>query len=237
MAADGKHGVGQAAEIIGVYQEMGYANVGLQKTRRSGQSALLLQARYYVAYCSGESGGDGEGNKSHGGLGLAVRKSISCAEARSETVIEDHLKVVTPSGSSIDDVETEEWVAPPRERRLPRRRWLGNAKAEAEITLAMTARRVAWKRQKAGTQDSQPKRAVRRENTRVHRVCGAAYERFHGRYLQGLEEDLRQGDQRGLFQCINSRSVEDTPNVSSQYIRDEESRMLRDPGFGLGRWS
>ena len=100
MAADGKHGVGQAAEIIGVYQEMGYAIVGLQKTRRSGQSALL-QARYYVAYCSGESGGDGEGNKSHGGLGLAVRKSIFCAEARSETVIEDHLKVVTPSGSSI----------------------------------------------------------------------------------------------------------------------------------------
>ena len=89
----------------------------------------------------------------------------------------------------------------------------------------------------ADTQDSQLKRAVRRENTRVHRVCDAAYERFHGRYLQGREEDLRQRHQGGLFQCVNSQSIEDTPKVSSQYIRDEESRMLRDSEFVLGRWS
>ena len=114
MATGCKHGVGQATEVIGVYQEMGYAIVGLQKTRSSGQSALL-QVRYYIAYCSGESGGDGEGKKGHGGLGLAVRKSISRAEAQSETVIGDHRKVVPPSISSIDDVETEEWVTPRQE--------------------------------------------------------------------------------------------------------------------------
>ena len=46
--------------------------------------------------------------------------------------------------------------------------------------MGTAARRAAWKRQRADTQDSQLKRAVRRENTRVHRVCNDAYERFEG---------------------------------------------------------
>ena len=65
---------------------------------------------------------------------------------------------------------------------------MGDAPTEAEIDMAMAARRVAWKRKKAGTQDSQLKRAVRRENTRVHRAYDAAYGRFLGRHVQGLEE-------------------------------------------------
>ena len=82
MAVDGKHGVGRAADII-----------GLQETRRNGQSALLQAG--YVVYCSGESGGDGEGKKGQGGVGLAVRKSISRAEARPPEFISDRLLKVT----------------------------------------------------------------------------------------------------------------------------------------------
>ena len=67
MAVDAKHGVGRAAEVLDVYQEMGCDIIGLQKTRRSGQSALLQAG--YVVYCSGESGGDGEGKKGQGGVG------------------------------------------------------------------------------------------------------------------------------------------------------------------------
>ena len=78
---DGKHGVSRAAEFLGVYQEIGYGIIGLQETRRSDQSALLQAG--YVVYCSGESRGDGEGEKGQGGVGLAVRKSISYAEAQS----------------------------------------------------------------------------------------------------------------------------------------------------------
>ena len=40
-----------AAEIFGVYQEMDCDIIGLQETRRSGQSALLQAGR--VVYCSG----------------------------------------------------------------------------------------------------------------------------------------------------------------------------------------
>ena len=40
---------------------------------------------------------------------------------------------------------------------------MGDAQAEAEINMAMMARRAALKRQKVDTQDIQLKRAVRRE--------------------------------------------------------------------------
>ena len=100
------------------------------------------------------------------------------------TVIGDHLRACSPSGSSVD-VETafttailqtaEERVAPPRAPRLPARRWRGDAQAESEISMATAARRTTWKRQRANIQDSQLMRAVRRENTRVHRVCNDAF--------------------------------------------------------------
>ena len=78
-------------------------------------------------------------------------------------------------------------------------------------------------------------RAVRLENTRVRRVCNDAYERFLERHVQDMEEDLRQRDQRGLFQRFKSLNIEDTRKVSSQYIRDEEGINLRAPGLVLGR--
>ena len=93
MAVDGKHGVGRAAEVLDVYQEMGCDIIGLQKTRRSDKSALLQAG--YVVYCSGESGGDGEGKKGRGGVGHAVRKSISRTEARPPEFISDRLLEAT----------------------------------------------------------------------------------------------------------------------------------------------
>ena len=50
-------------------------------------------------------------------------------------------------------------------------------------------------------------------------------------------EDWRRRDQRGLFQRFKGVNTEDTRKVSSQYIRDEEDRMLRDPERVLGRWA
>ena len=51
-----------------------------------------------------------------------------------------------------------------------------------------------------------------------------------------MEEDLRQCDQRGLFQRFKSLNRKVKQKVSSQYICDEEGIMLRDPGLVLGRW-
>ena len=71
----------------------GLRHHGLQETRRSGQSALLRAG--YVVYCSGESGGEGGGKEGQGGVGLAVCKSISRAEARPPEFISDRLLKVT----------------------------------------------------------------------------------------------------------------------------------------------
>ena len=162
------------------------------------------------------------------------------------TAIGDHLRAFPPSGSSVDDVETAfttailqtaERVAPPRATRLPGWGWRGDAQAEAEISMAMAARRAAWKRQRADPQDKQLMRAVRRENTRVHRVCTDAKNRFFERHAQGMEKDLRQRDQMGLYQRCKFLNIEDTRRVNSQYIRDEEGIMLRDPELVRGRWA
>ena len=162
------------------------------------------------------------------------------------TVTGEHPRAFPPSGSSVDDVETPfttpilqtaERVAPPRAPRLPGRGWRGDARAEAVISMAMSARRAAWKRQRADTQGSQLMRAARRENTRVDRVCDDAYKMFLERQFQGMEEDLRQHDRRGIFQRLKSLNIENTRKVSSKYIRDEEGMMLRDSGLVLGRWA
>ena len=80
-------------------------------------------------------------------------------------------------------------------------------------------------------------RAVFRENSRFHRVCNDAYERFLEKHVQGMEEGFCQRDQRVLFQRSKSLNIEDTRKLNSQYIRDEEGIMLRDPGLVLGKWT
>ena len=86
MSADDKDGVGRAAEVLSVYQQIVCNYFGLQETRSSGRSALLLQARCEV-YRSCEPGGDGEGKKGQDGVRFAVRKSMSRAETRSSEFI------------------------------------------------------------------------------------------------------------------------------------------------------
>ena len=76
-------------------------------------------------------------------------------------------------------------------------------------------------------------RVVRRENTRVHRVCTDAYNRFLERHVQSMEKDLRQRDQRGLYQRCKLLNIEDTRKVNSQYIRDEEG-IMRGSTIGEG---
>ena len=52
-----------------------------------------------------------------------------------------------------------------------------------------------------------------------------------------MGEGFRQRNQRKLFQRFKSLKIEDMRKVSSQYIRDEEGIMLRDPGLVFERWA
>ena len=92
MAVDGKHGVGRVLHVLSVYDRLGCDVIGVQETRRSGHSAFS-QAGYLV-YCSGECGDENGGKKGQGGVGLAVRTSITRA-ARSSEFVSDRLLKVT----------------------------------------------------------------------------------------------------------------------------------------------
>ena len=85
------HGVGRALDVLSVYDRLGCDVIGLQETRRSGHSAFT-QAGYLV-YCSGECGDENSGKKGQGGVGLAVRTSITRA-VRPPKFISDRLLVI-----------------------------------------------------------------------------------------------------------------------------------------------
>ena len=92
MAMDGTHGVGRALDVLSVYDRLEFDVIGLQETRCSGYSAFS-QAGYLV-YCSGECGDENGGKKGQGGVGLAVRTSIT-RTARPPKIISDRLLKVT----------------------------------------------------------------------------------------------------------------------------------------------
>ena len=88
MVVDGTHEVGRALDVLSVYDRLGCDVIGLQETRRSGHSAFSQTG--YLEYCSGKCGGENRGKKGQGGVGLAVRTSITRA-ARSPKFISDRL--------------------------------------------------------------------------------------------------------------------------------------------------
>ena len=55
--------------------------------------------------------------------------------------------------------------------------------------------------------------------------------------MEELEEEVRKHNQWGFFQRLKSLRIEDTRKVSSEYIRDEEGVLQRDPSQILGRWA
>ena len=161
-------------------------------------------------------------------------------------MIGDHLRAFPPSSSSFGDVETAltiailqtaERIALPRAPKLPGRGWRGDAQAEAEMSMATAARRAAWKRQSTDTQRSQLMRDVRRENTRFHMVCNVALERFLERHLQGMEEDLCQRDQRGLFQRFKYLNTRGRFTGSTFVTRRAECFETQGLSSGGGRGS
>ena len=73
LAFDGKNGIGHSEVILKLCQELGCDVIGLQETRRDGQSAFT--AAGYTVFCSGAEDSKHERKRTHG-VGLAVRESI-----------------------------------------------------------------------------------------------------------------------------------------------------------------
>ena len=95
---------------------------------------------------------------------------------------------------------------------------------------------AAWQRLKMDTRDAQLWRTVRKGCNWLKKVRSEAVVRFFERHVVELEKQLRVEDQHGFFQNIKSVQLVETKKVASQYIRDEEVRLLRNKGRIRERW-
>ena len=78
---------------------------------------------------------------------------------------------------------------------------------------------------------------LRPVRTWLKRVRSAAVTRFFEHYSQELETQLHRRDQRGFFQYLKSMEVQETKKAHSQYVRDEEGRLLRGKELISQRWA
>ena len=115
MAVDGTHGVERALSVLSVYDRLGFDVIGPQETSR-GEHSAFSQAGY-LAYCSRECGDGNDGRKGQGGVGLAVRTSITRA-ARPPEFISDRLLKVTLELRGQAKAVTFLWRMPQRRHRM-----------------------------------------------------------------------------------------------------------------------
>ena len=59
MAVHGNHGIGRVWEVLSTFGNLGCDVIGIQETRRSGQS--VFEEAGYTLYCSSESCGESQG--------------------------------------------------------------------------------------------------------------------------------------------------------------------------------
>ena len=96
---------------------------------------------------------------------------------------------------------------------------------------------AAWQRLKMDMRDAQLRRATGKACNWLKKVrSAAAVVRFFERHVVDLEKQSRVGDQHGFFQNIKSVKLEETKEVESRCVRDEEGRLLRDKGRIRERW-
>ena len=95
---------------------------------------------------------------------------------------------------------------------------------------------AAWQRLKMDTKDAQLPTDVRKACNWLKRVRSTAVVRFFERHVVELKKKLRVGDQHGFFQNIKFVQLNDTKQIESQCVRDEEGRLLRGRGRIRERW-
>ena len=72
--------------------------------------------------------------------------------------------------------------------------------------------------------------------TKQLKCARADVQRFFGEYVSQLEGRIREGDQFGFYKHLKGMDVKGKMTYNSQYIRDEEGRLLRDIGLIRERW-
>ena len=98
-------------------------------------------------------------------------------------------------------------------------------------------REDARKRVRSAPNDRGLRQALKATIKQLKRTRAEAVQRFFEDYVSQLEGHIREGDQFGFCKYLKGMDVEGKRTFDSQYIKDEESRLLRDNALIRERWA
>ena len=126
--------------------------------------------------------------------------------------------------------------APPIRRKQVSRGWCATEATKAELHARWQDREDASKRVRSAPNDRGLRQALTATTKQLNRTQAEAVQRFFEDYVSQLEGRIREGDQLGFYKHLKGMDVEGKRTFNSQYIKDEEGRLLRDNALICERW-
>ena len=127
-------------------------------------------------------------------------------------------------------------IAHPIRRKQVPRGWCATEETKAELNARWQDREDARKRVRSAPNDRGLRRALKATTKQLKRTRAEAIQRFFEDYVSQLEGRIREGDQFGFYKHLEGMDVEQKRTFNSRYIKDEESRLLRDNALIRERW-
>ena len=127
-------------------------------------------------------------------------------------------------------------IAPPIRRKQVPRGWCATEETKAELNARWQDSEDARKRVRSAPSDRGLRRALKATTKQLKRTQAEAVQRFFEDYASQLEGRIREGDQFGFCKHLKGMDVEGKRTFNSQYIKDEEGRLLRDNALIRERW-
>ena len=127
-------------------------------------------------------------------------------------------------------------IAPPIRRKQVSSSWCATEATKAQLHARWQDREDASKRARSAPNDRGLHQALKATFKQLNRTRAEAVQRFFEDYGSQLEGRIREGDQFGFYKHLKGMDVEGKRTFSSQYIKDEEGRLLRDNALIRERW-
>ena len=130
-------------------------------------------------------------------------------------------------------------IVPPIRRKQVPRGSCGTEAVKSKLNARWQDREDARKWVRSAPNDRGLLRALKATTKQLKRTRAEAVQRLFEDYVSQLEGRIRDGDQFGFYKHLKGISVEGKKTFNSQYIKNEEGRLLRDNALirkRLVRW-
>ena len=127
-------------------------------------------------------------------------------------------------------------IVPPIRRKQVPRGWCATEATKAELNARWQDREDARKRVRSAPNGRGLRQALKATTKQLKGTRAEAVQRVFEDYVSQLEGRIREGDQFGLYKHLKEMDVEGKRTFNSQYIKNEERRLLRDNALIRERW-